>query len=705
MQPSSPKFQRIAFDRFELDLRSGQLRKNGHRVHLQAQPFRLLALMLEHPGEVVTREEVCRQLWHADTFVDFDHSLGTAINKIRETLGDSAEHPRFVETLPRRGYRFIGEIKPQAQPTVPAEPSHREHNRPRWVSRAVGFLAILVCALGAGFAYRWLRPRQASAKLTAFPFTALPGLETSPAFSPDGSRIAFAWKGDPASGAKGFDLYVKAIGSETLLRLTHHPSEWISPTWSPDGTQVAFHRMAGAETGLYVVPALGGPERKLRSTRVPYAVAAPISWSPDGKWIGFGEPLPDKAEDRMFLLSIETLETRELPHDPKCLHEATPTFSNAGDRLAYLCVRSTNEFELYFVALPGGAPKLITTFSNFPAGFTWSTDDRKLLLALSSDGGPDLREIVVADGSVRLLDSVPDASWPAISRTGNKLAYITTSDNINIWRRDLLHPNASDVELISSTREQDDAQYSPDGQHIAFASTRAGAAEIWMSDADGNNLVQLSKFNGSSGTPRWSPDSKKIAFDSHRSGHFEIYIVDISERVPRKLVTNLGKDVSTPSWSRDGKWIYFRSYEAIGHRMYRSAATGADAILLSVQPDVISPQESYDGDVLYFAARNVNTGLRMISLKQAFGESAVGGMPTVASENLWTVVPGGIYFVPANTPRSLCYFDFGSRKIREILHLEKDFAGGLSVSSDGRWLLYSQIDEENSDIMLVDHFS
>src|SRR5712692_1452429 len=125
MEPSTTKSQRIAFDCFEVDLRSGELRKNGHRIRLQAQPFQLLALLVEHPGEVVTREEVCRKLWDAETFVDFDHSLGTAINKIREALGDSAEQPRFVETLPRRGYRFIGETATLAQPTAPVEPNRR----------------------------------------------------------------------------------------------------------------------------------------------------------------------------------------------------------------------------------------------------------------------------------------------------------------------------------------------------------------------------------------------------------------------------------------------------------------------------------------------------------------------------------------------------------------------------------------------------
>src|SRR5712664_1728636 len=110
MEPTTPRILSIALDRFDVDLRSGELRKNGRRLRLQEQPFQLLVLLLERPGEVVTREEICRNLWQADTFVDFDHSLGTAINKIREALGDSADHPRFVETLPRRGYRFIGKI-------------------------------------------------------------------------------------------------------------------------------------------------------------------------------------------------------------------------------------------------------------------------------------------------------------------------------------------------------------------------------------------------------------------------------------------------------------------------------------------------------------------------------------------------------------------------------------------------------------------
>src|ERR1700758_5460276 len=115
----APRAHRIEFDSFELDLRSGELRKSGRRVRLQAQPFQLLAMLLEHAGEVVTREEACRNLWPNDTFVDFDHSLAEAISKIREALGDSAENPKYIETLPKRGYRFLGKITPEAPAVMP----------------------------------------------------------------------------------------------------------------------------------------------------------------------------------------------------------------------------------------------------------------------------------------------------------------------------------------------------------------------------------------------------------------------------------------------------------------------------------------------------------------------------------------------------------------------------------------------------------
>src|SRR5579862_1156523 len=111
MRESRPLGGRLRFGVFELDLRTGELRKNGLRVRLQGQPFQVLAILLEHSGEVVSREELQKKLWSTDTFVDFDHGLNKAINKVRDALGDSAESPRFVETIARRGYRFLADVK------------------------------------------------------------------------------------------------------------------------------------------------------------------------------------------------------------------------------------------------------------------------------------------------------------------------------------------------------------------------------------------------------------------------------------------------------------------------------------------------------------------------------------------------------------------------------------------------------------------
>src|SRR5580704_3559935 len=403
---------RVAFDRFELDLRSGELRKDGRRIRLQAQPFQLLALLIENAGEVVTRDEVCRALWQTDTFVDFEHSVAAAVSKIREALGDSAENPRFVETLPRRGYRFIRQLsRDLPQPAVLQSNAEAQavSTRPAaWRAtwpRLAGWIGISVVALLV-VGWGWLRWRShpLSPVLIPVPFTSYPGVENAPTFSPDGSRIAFSWDGGARNGSSaGLDLYVKAIGSETLLRLTNHPSEWITPAWSPDGTQIAFHRIAGPDTGIYVVPALGGPERKLRSTHVPYAVAAGISWSPDGKSLAYGDTVSGKPGDRMFLLSMETLESRQVPHNPECLHEANLGFSRGPNDFLYVCVRNMSEFEVYSLSGLASPSRLLTKFTNFPNGFAWSPGGSRLVSSQLTEKDPELFEIPISGGSPRRL--------------------------------------------------------------------------------------------------------------------------------------------------------------------------------------------------------------------------------------------------------------------------------------------------------------
>ncbi len=720
------------FGPFQVNSVTGELLKNGNRVKLQEQPFRLLVILLENAGEVVTRDDLRHRIWRDDTFVDFDSSLRVAVRKLREALGDDAENPRYVETIPKRGYRFldpetypelidgIGEHGASPSSAETAAPDdgrigvplvHRSNWSRRWMLTSV-LLLIVVAGIAMAFrAFRQQRPQEQVA-LTAVPFTALPGVATSPAFSPDGSRIAFAWTGDPKGGAKGFDLYVKALGSETLLRLTQHPSEGISPVWSPDGTQLAFQRVAGADTGIYVVPALGGPERKLRSTRIPgtdftllnFTV---ISWSPDGKSIAFADGALEEEHTRIYLLSMETLEARQIPINPMCIGEGLPAFSHNGKYLAYWCLRTAYDAVLYSLPTQGGQPKTISSFRAFPNGLTWSADDKKLIYSLSSLGSGlshELGEVTVENGSPKQLAFPGSAMLPTVSPKGDKLAYSAVSASTKIWRRDLLHPDVQAEELIPSSRAQFDAQYSPDGKRIAFASLRSGLPGVWISNDDGTNLVQISDPHYPSGSPQWSPDGNRIAFDSSHGDRWEIYVADVAERKPRKLITNVTNAVR-PHWSRDGKWIYFISNGSGGMGAYRCPASGGDAVLLVKDIYAVNPRESLDGKTVYFASNHDKSTLKKIALPaQPGAESRVDGMPRIRAAELWTPSQAGIYFVPDEAPRSLRYFDFTTRQVRPIFEVDEAFESGLSISPDGRWIIYSQEGEMSGDIMLVDHF-
>jgi len=712
----SPRPLRIAFDNFEVDLRSDEVRKKGARIRLQAQPFRLLVLLLENAGDVVTREEICRELWPPDMFVDFEHSLAAAVNKIRGALGDAADNPRYIETLPKRGYRFIGKIRPEppvvlaapdAQKTVElvSFPAAKAWTGRKWVLGLVVGASLLAGAV----LFFWLSRKPINSTLSsqpmaAIPFTSYPGQETDPAISPDGSRIAFGWDNGATnrSGAPAYDLYVKASGSETVLRLTNHPSDWVSPVWSPDGTQIAFMRVAGPDTGIYLVPALGGPERKLIATHTPYNVAAPLSWSPDGKWIAYSDNKNGRSANTNFLLNLETLDAHELPHDPTCVHEGDPTFSHSGKQLALLCVHSTSNFEYFVADIEGNSKRSVATQHEFPSKIAWAGDDKYLIVSRFTDV-PELDKIRVTDGQAQKIPISVNGNWPSITLDGRKLAFSTLTFHSNIWRRDLLHPDAPPVQMYTSTRQQNEGQYSPDGKHVAFDSTRSGVWSVWLVDVDGSNLVQIS-HGGQAGFPRWSPDSKKIAFQMDEDGSLGIYVADISDRFPRKLPVRFRR-ATIPDWSHDGKWIYFRTFEGVGQQIYRFPAEGGEPALVVTSDTIDEPVESPNGKTLFFLPASGEIPLKMLALDQpGAAPESVPDMPEVYTDHQWTVVPTGIYFTPLSAPRTVCFYDFATRKTGRVFKGDHDFGDGMSVSPDGRYMLYSQLDENNSSIMLVNNF-
>jgi Tol biopolymer transport system component len=215
--------------------------------------------------------------------------------------------------------------------------------------------------------------------------------------------------------------------------------------------------------------------------------------------------------------------------------------------------------------------------------------------------------------------------------------------------------------------------------------------------------VQISDAVQPSGSPQWSPDGNTIAFDSLSRDRWEIYVADANGGIPKKLTTNISSRIR-PHWSRDGKWIYFTSSEAGRVGVYRCPASGGDAIALSTSLDGFSPQESFDGKTVYFASHLRKSTVKKVMTGEPNTESEVDGLPRLSYSGLWTLSPSGTYFVPADAPRCVRYFDFATRQIRPIFEVDRDLFSGLSISPDGRWILYSLLGDEGSDIMLVEHF-
>lgn len=704
--------QIVRFGVFEADLQTGELHKNGVRVSLQGQPFQVCAILLERSGELVTREELRQKVWPEDTFVDFDQALNTAITKIRIALGDDADNPRFVETLPRRGYRFIAPVeKPSLQahpPRAPKERFERLRAKARWISVGATLLALLS---GIGV-WRFSRKTAVSMpSVEVVPLVAVQGKQAFPAFSPDGNQVAFAGYGPLNSDG----LYTVLIEGEKPLKLTNNPGDYCA-TWSPDGRQIAFLRDSIHAREIYVISALGGTERRLYGGP-PNVFTRGLSWSPDGAVLAFPEGNnEDGIHSRIALLSLADLTVRPLTSPPDQERDEVPSFSPDGLNVAFLRVSVAGAgAELFVAATKGGEPKRLT-FDNAGVGgsIAWTHDGREIVFASPRGGLVNLWRIFSSGGTPQPVAGVGARAWnPSIPLRGDRLAYQHTLESDNIWRVDLEDARRAHqpVRVISSRGMNWRPSFSPDGKKIAFESDRAGFSEIWVCDSDGSNCTQFTSLRGIAGAARWSPDGHYIAFEFHLKEHYEIYVLEVTGGPPRRIPTFPGTDNGAPSWSRNGQSIYFYSVDGGGHfQLWKVPLRGGPAIQVTKNGGIYAI-ESEDGRFLYYS-KFEQPGIWKMPLAGG-QEVRVLDQPEGFDWFNWGLARNGIYFLKlrygGNVPGptgTMDFLDFGTGRTTPIITLDKAVPnfGGLAVSPDGRSILYGQVEIEDSYVMLVKHF-
>ena len=701
----------IKFGAFEVDLTAGEVRKFGMRQKLPGQPFQVLQALLERPQEIITREELRERLWPDKTSVDYDLGLKKAISRLREMLGDTAENPHFIETVPRRGYRFIASLTTQRrdrQDYVQNEGGLQRH----WKRTLVGTTVLLLVLTGAYILRR--QPMKAAEKLTAVPLTSYPGFETMPSFSPDGNEIAFSWyhTTEQFGTTMKADLYVKQVGKERAIRLTNHEAIFLVPAWSPDGRSLAFAMSSKDGNGIYLMPALGGPERRLAEISENSYQWMLLSWSSDSKRVAFAKADSTAAKAsaehyRIHLVDVEMAKEWVLPHPSiDCATEMEPAFSPDGKYLATVCTLGDNFSRIYVRPTDDGDPHEVTLIRDLCCldGLAWTTDNQSILYA--SRGS--LWRVPAVGGKAEELPFGQSMRTPAVARHGRRLAYAQAKWHSDIWRIALATPTrpiGPESRFMSSSQNQQNARISPDGKHIAFESDRSGNYEIWRCDRDGSNAVQLSFFGDRpAGAPRWSPDSRWIVFDVRASDHGESYVVNADGGAVRRLMTST-PDSETPFWSADGQWIYFSTERP--EAVWKVSSEGGTAIRLTKEGRIY-PQESPDRKRIFYVVEGDRCEVWSVPVDGG-EELREDGMPSLRKglETSWVLARNGIYFMDgAPSDFFIEYFDFSTRHVRRVSELKGlGFVwGGIGLSPNNDVLLYSGVDRGDSDILLVEGF-
>jgi Tol biopolymer transport system component/DNA-binding winged helix-turn-helix (wHTH) protein len=536
---TAPPSRIIRFGVFEINLATGELRQRGQKVKLQEQPFQILVALLERPGELVTREELHSKLWPADTFVDFDHGLNAAVKRLRDALGESAERPMFVETVARRGYRFIGnaeqsgatspDLSRQSGPTldaekglIPVQSLLETVSRP-WSRNWRFALAGLVIVGVAGLTAAWLLLRKELRSNVSNASPTLQRLTTNPsqngiiasAISPDGKYLAYSDK---------TGVYLRLLSTGELHALLPNVSNVTSLAWFPDGSQLLASWATPPENKqLWALSIVGGAPRQLSNE----GWAASVS--PDGSQILFLKRA-DFAEmgHEIWVMRTNGADPRKLLSFPE-EQVATPAWSPDGKWIAYV----KNRFGPYaqetwieaFNLEQGTSKTLLTGQSVEGWGMTWL---------------PDGRLIYAIDEPL----SIPNSS--------------------NFWTARIDLSSGQFVEQPVRITSGDGFVVKPsttaDGKRLVFNRTRP-QADIYVAEFSAQRLQlgtpQQLTFDDADDLPfDWTLDNKAVLFISSRTGTEGIFRQRISETSAEMLVSD-GERKKICRLSPDGTQVLY----------------------------------------------------------------------------------------------------------------------------------------------------
>ncbi len=578
---------RIAFGQFEVDLQSGELWKAGFRVRLQDLPFKVLLALLSKPGQVVTRGELQAQVWGPDTNVDIERALAVAINKVREALADSAENPRFVETLAKRGYRFMAPVTvtspplpvapgsqaaastaiaehtyPELPPAVPLESAPQLSRKTLHWGRRDTLFSISTLLLLVLLPVLWLRARHSAlppvqvVQLTHNSSIASgpPGIENLLTLVTDGDRIL-----TPMLIAGKVQLAAFDIGTGEVRPITV-PGELASPTLadiSRDGSRLLLrsHLSSESEQPLWVVPTAGGSAMRVGNVK-----AQAATWMPDGTniLIASGNELSVVRFDTGTVMPYVKLPGRAF----------WLRWSPDGKTLRFTLMDPSTHTSSIWELQSGSAtarPLLPNRASHaFECCGTWTAEGRTYVFQATDNSSSNLWE-VNGDGltatQTQLTNGPLSYYSPVAARSGRQVFFFGADPPLGLQRYDgeKLGFRPEPSFLTSATR----VDYSRDGKWVAWADL---SGRLWRARAaDGTERIQLTPDYLEVFMAHWSPDGSRLAVMAREPGSpWQLYLVSEEGGKLEKLFKD-ARNVADPSWSPDGQHlVYGREPDLMG---------------------------------------------------------------------------------------------------------------------------------------------
>ena len=658
-EPTTP-LPPIRFGVFEVDLRSGELRKQGLKIKLQDQPFEVLAMLLEHPGELVTREELQKRLWPKDTFVDFEHSLNTSVKKLREALRDDADNPRFVETLHRRGYRFIYPVDVGAGLARPRE------GRGLPYKAMLATLAGAVAIAGAILAYWLTRPLPPPRVTNAVRIARLRGGTWFWPLLTDGVRLYFT----DHLGDRSVIMQVPLVGGEAVpIPTPFRYAGAVGISLKRAELLVCGGDSFGLEMPLWVMPLLGGTPRRVGD------LVCGVWWSPDGQKI-----LYRKGSD-LYLAKSDGTESRKLASAPGGISWANWSPDGTTIRFSAADPKSGAISVLYEVSADGANLHRLLPGWSKPSGGEglgiWTPDGKYFIFIGTPDATLIPRDDLWATREKagifrkqhrepqRLTTGPVNYKVPLPSLDGKKLFAIGT-----LFRGELMRYKAETREFITLLPgiSASDADFSRDRQWVVYSGFPEGT--LWRSRVDGSERLQLTFPPLGAILPRWSPDGKQIAFMGQTPGKpWKIYLVSAGGRAPHQLIPG-DHEEADPQWSPDGNQLLFGRWPANPSEPVALHLLDLRTNQVSTIPDsegLRSPRWSYDGRYIAVLA-DQDRKLVLFDFKTHRRVELATSLPGLGSQN-WSRDGTSIYFwnVPTEGQAGIYRVRLSDRRLDRIV--------------------------------------